>query len=82
MACGSLMSQLVKNPPANAGDKGSTAGLGRPPGEGNGDPLQDSCLENPMDRAALAGYSPRGRKRVRRDLMTKQQGVIKNRRED
>ena len=32
------------------------------PGEGNGSPLQYSCLENPMDRGALAGYSPRGRK--------------------
>ena len=34
----------------NAGDLGSTPGLGRSPGEGNGNPLQYSCLENPMDR--------------------------------
>ena len=35
-----------------AGDLGSSPGLGRSPGEGNGNPLQDSCLENPMDRGA------------------------------
>ena len=34
----------------NAGDPGSIPGLGRSPGEGNGDPLQYSCLENSMDR--------------------------------
>ena len=46
---------MVKNPSANAGDAratGSVPGLGRPPGEGNGTPLQYSCLENPMDRGA------------------------------
>ena len=36
----------------NAGDLGSIPGLGRCPGEGNGNPLQYSCLENPMDRGA------------------------------
>ena len=36
----------------NAGDMGSIPGLGRSPGEGNGNPLQYSCLENPMDRGA------------------------------
>ena len=36
----------------NAGDLGSIPGLGRSPGEGNGNPLQDYCLENPMDRGA------------------------------
>ena len=36
----------------NAGDPGSIPGLGRSPGEGNGDPLQYYCLENPMDRGA------------------------------
>ena len=36
----------------NAGDLGSIPGLGRSPGEGNGNPLQHSCLENPMDRGA------------------------------
>ena len=39
---------VVKNPPANAGDTGD--GSGRSPGEGNGNPLQYSCLRNPMDR--------------------------------
>ena len=41
---------VVKNPPANTGDVGSISGLGRSPGEGNGNPLQYSCQENPMDR--------------------------------
>ena len=36
----------------NAGDGGSVPGLGRSPAEGNGNPLQNSCLENPMDRGA------------------------------
>ena len=36
----------------NAGDSGSIPGLGRFSGEGNGNPLQYSCLENPMDRGA------------------------------
>ena len=42
----------------NAGDLGSIPGLGRSPGEGNGNPLQYSCLENPMDGRSLVGYSP------------------------
>ena len=42
---------VVKNLPANAGDVGSIPGSERSPGEGNGSPLQYSCLENPMDRA-------------------------------
>ena len=46
-------SSVVKNPAANAGDVGSFPGLGRSPGEGNGNPLQHSCLENSMDRGAL-----------------------------
>ena len=41
----------------NMGNLGSTPGLGRSPGEGNGNPLQYSCLENAMDRRTLAGYS-------------------------
>ena len=41
---------VVKNPPASAGDVVSIPGSGRPPGEGNGNLLQYSCLENPMDR--------------------------------
>jgi len=46
---------VVKNPSANtgdAGDVGSIPGLGRSPGGGNGNPLQYSCLGNPMDRGA------------------------------
>ena len=52
---------VAKNPPANAGDirdVGSVPGLGRFPGEGHGNPLQYSCLENPVDRGAWRGYSP------------------------
>ena len=48
----SLVAQMEKNLPANAGDVGSVPGLGRSPGEGNGNPLQYSCLEKPMDREA------------------------------
>ena len=43
---------VVKKLPANAGDTGSIPGSGRSPGEGNGNPLQYSCLENPIDRGA------------------------------
>ena len=49
------MALVVKNPLANAGNIRKTAsipGSGRSPGEGHGDPLQNSCLENPMDRGA------------------------------
>ena len=49
------MALVVKNLPANAGDirdMGSTPGSGRSPGEGKGNPRQDSCLENPMDGGA------------------------------
>ena len=51
----SQVALVVKNPPANAGDKreaGSIPGLGRSPGGGHGNPLQYSCLENPIDRGA------------------------------
>ena len=43
---------VVKNPPVNAGDTGLIPGLGKSPGVGNGNPLQYSCLRNPMDRGA------------------------------
>ena len=43
----------VKNSPANAEDLGSIPGLGRSPGKGNGNPLQYSCLGNPLNRGAL-----------------------------
>ena len=45
-----LGSTVVKNPPANAGDAGSIPGSGRFPGEGNSNPLYNSCLRNPMDK--------------------------------
>ena len=61
MACGSIkraaqLTPVEKNPPVNAGnlrDAGSIPGLGISPGEGNSNPLQYSCLENPTDRGAL-----------------------------
>ena len=59
------MALVVKNLPASegdAGDSGSIPGSGRSPGEGNGYPLQNSWLGNPMDRGALSGYGPWGRK--------------------
>ena len=40
------------------------SGLGRSPGEGNGNPLQYSCLENPVDKRILVGYNPWGRKEL------------------
>ena len=43
---------MVENLPASAGDMGLIPGLGKSPGEGNGNPLQYSCLENPIDRGA------------------------------
>ena len=49
----SQVALMVQNPPVNAGDirdTGSILGSGRPPGGGNGKPLQYSCLKNPMDR--------------------------------
>ena len=57
---------MVKNLPANAGDVGSVPGLGRSPGGGNGNLLQYSCLENPMDREA-GGLQSMGLQRVRHD---------------
>ena len=61
---------VVKNPPAIAGDirdVGSIPGLGRSPRGGNDNPLQYSCLGNPMDRG------PWSHKRLRHNLGTKQQ---------
>ena len=46
----------------SAGDTGSTPGSGRSPGEGNGNRLQYSCLENPHGWRSLVGYSPQGHK--------------------
>ena len=62
------MALVVKNPSANAGDireVGSIPGSGRSPGAGRDNPLQYSCLENPMDRGAWRGTVHGGHKRVR-----------------
>ena len=60
--CGSV----VKNPPAKTGDAGLIPGLGGSPGEGNGNPLQYSCLGNPKDRGAC-GLQSIGLQRFRHD---------------
>ena len=54
-------SSVSKESAHNTGDPGLIPGSGRSPGEGNGNSLQYSCLENPMDRS-LAGYNPWGYK--------------------
>ena len=64
------MAQMVKNPPMNAGDAGLIPRSGRSPGGGNGNPLQYSCLENPMDRGAWWA-TVHGAARVRHDLVTR-----------
>ena len=62
---------VVKNPPANAGeirDMGSIPGSGRSTGGGHGNPLQYSCLENPIHgQRNLVGYESIGSQRVRHD---------------
>ena len=63
-----LGGSVLKNLPANAGDVCLIPGSGRSPGEGNGNPLQDSCLENPMDRLQSMGSQ-----RVGHDLAVEQQ---------
>ena len=55
-----------KEPACNAGDEGSISGSGRSSGGGNGNPLQCSCLENPMDRRG-GGLWAIGLQRVRHD---------------
>ena len=65
-SCGSA----GKESACNAGDLGLISGLGRSPGEGNGYPIQYSCLENPMDRGAW-WVTVHGVTRVRHDLVTK-----------
>ena len=63
-------SSVGKESACNAGDLGWIPGSGRSPGEGNGNPLQYSCLENPMDRGAWWATA-HGVARVRHDLATK-----------
>ena len=50
---------MVKNSPANAGDKGSIPGQGRSSGVGHGNPLENSCLGNPMERGAWQAMAHR-----------------------
>ena len=67
---------VVKNLPANAGDTedwGLIPGFGRIPGEGNGNPLQYFCLENPTDRGAWQATVHGVTKESGQDSMTKQQ---------
>ena len=52
LCMGFLGGSVMKNPPASAGNLGPIPELGRSPGEGNGNPLQYSCLGNPIDRGA------------------------------
>ena len=64
---------MVKNPSASAGDVGSIPGSRRPPGEGNSNPDQYSCLENAMDREAWQATVHGVAKKVRCSSVTKQQ---------
>ena len=64
---------MVKNPPANAGDASSTPGLGRSLGEGKWQPTPAALPGKSHGQRSLVGYSPWGHKRVRNDLVTKQQ---------
>ena len=64
---------VVKNPPTNAEDVGSIPGWGRSPGGGHGNPLQYSCLENPMDRGAWCATVHRVAKRHDRATQQQQQ---------
>ena len=66
-----------KNLSTNAGDTSLIPGLGRSPGEGNGNPLQYSCMENSMDRGAWQATVHGGHKRFVHDLATKQQQLCK-----
>ena len=73
-------SLVGKESACNTGDLGSIPGLGRSPGEGTGNPLQDSCLENPMDRGAWWA-TVHGVTRVGHDWATKAPPPVKLRKE-
>ena len=62
---------VIKDLPANVGDIGSIPGSGRSLGEGNGNPLQYLCLENPMDRRTWQA-ADHGLARVRHDFAARQ----------
>ena len=72
--CGSDSKESV----CNAEDLGSILELGRFPAEGNGYPLQYSCLENPHEQRSLAGYSPWGHKELdtTKQLSTREEIVL------
>ena len=59
----------------NSGDTGLIPRLGRSPGEGNGSPLQHSCLGNPIDRGAWRDYSPWGRNGDTTEQLTLTQSI-------
>ena len=65
----------IKNPPASAGDTGLTPGVGRAPGEGNGNPPQLLLPGRSHGRRSLVGHRAWGPKTVRRDLVTSQQQI-------
>ena len=72
---------VVKNPPVSAGKAGSIPGLGRSPGEGNGNPLQYSCLRNPMDKGAwwVTVYGvAKSQTQLNEWTMTTNQAIIKS----
>ena len=68
MFLATLVAQMVKKKKkknaSNAGDSDLIPGLGRSSREGNGNPLQYSCLKNPYEERSLAGYSPWGHKEL------------------
>ena len=66
---------VVKNPPANVGDTGLIPGWGRSAGGGNGNPLQYSCLENPMDSRAWR-VTVHGSQRITQQSTPTQSGKV------
>ena len=65
---------MVKNPPANVGDAGLNPTLGGPPEKGNGNPLQYSCLGNPMEEEP-GGLQSMGSQKRQTMLRDKQQNM-------
>ena len=70
-----IYSSVSKDSACNAGDPGSIPGLGRSPREGNGNPLQCYCLENPMDRGAWQA-TVHGVSRVGHNLVIKEREIL------
>ena len=67
-----------KESACNVGDLGLIPGLGRSPGEGHGNPLQYSCLENLHGERSLVGYSPWGHKELDTTEQLSMKGVVKD----